>query len=119
MANNGTKRAAPIGFPTAFSLTGKTSDMAVKTRLAPRMVRNAPSSMGEVTIRDAALLLRSHSKSAQHGTLVHALMEGVEWLEAHERTAEDLRVSLNAHGASDADAEAARAIIGAYRLMGR
>ena len=72
-----------------------------------RLPRRAPSSMGEVTIRDAALLLRSHSKSAQHGTLVHALMEGVEWLEAHERTDEDLKVSLNSQGASDADAEAA------------
>jgi ATP-dependent exoDNAse (exonuclease V) beta subunit len=81
-------------------------------KLAPtaglrRLPRRAPSSMGEVEIRDAALLLRSHSKSAQHGTLVHALMEGVEWLEAHERTAEDLRVALHVHGASDADAESA------------
>ncbi len=72
-----------------------------------RLPRRAPSSVGEAIARDAALLLRSHSKSAQHGTLVHALMEGVEWLEAHERTAEELKVSLHTHGASEADTEAA------------
>jgi len=77
------------------------------TKRLRRLPRRAPSSMGEVTARDAVLLLRSHSRSAQHGTFVHALMEGVEWLEAHERSDEELKQSLKAHGASEGDAEVA------------
>jgi len=78
-----------------------------------RLPRRAPSSMGEVTAMEATELLRSHPKSARHGTLVHALMEDLVWLEADERSEDDLRRALSLHDAEDADAEDALAAFSA------
>jgi ATP-dependent exoDNAse (exonuclease V) beta subunit len=92
-----------------------TPDAATETptfQLAPtttprRLPRRAPSTTNTQTTRAAADLLRTHSKSARHGTLVHTLMEGVTWLESHDRTPADLAHALAKQGASAAETEAA------------
>jgi ATP-dependent exoDNAse (exonuclease V) beta subunit len=91
--------------PPAFQLA--------PTKSLRRLPRRAPSSMGEVGARSAAELLRTHSKSARHGTLVHALMEDLEWLESHERSADDLCQAIARYGVTDADTEAAVAAFSA------
>ena len=85
--------------PPAFQLAPTTT--------LRRLPRRAPSIDSTQTTRAATDLLRTHSKSARHGTLVHALMEGVTWLESNDRTAEDLTQALASQGATPADTEAA------------
>ncbi|MCH2103908.1 MAG: UvrD-helicase domain-containing protein [Planctomycetes bacterium] len=84
-----------------------------ETKGTRRLPRRAPSSVGGSRSLEASLLLGSGADAAQHGTLVHSLMEGVEWLEAHDRSRSDLDASLQRLGASSAQVESAIAAFSA------
>lgn len=76
-----------------------------------RLPRRAPSLHAEVDSVNAADLFALSGAAARHGTLVHKLAEGIDWLENHELTDEGLKESLKSESPTEEEAERAIAAL--------
>jgi ATP-dependent exoDNAse (exonuclease V) beta subunit len=78
-----------------------------ETTASRRLPRRAPSTDDQESAIDAASLFALSGGAARHGTLVHKLAEGIEWLESCELSDAGLLESLKDERPTDEEAQRA------------
>ena len=99
LSDSGSGGSAEVEAAPEFSLA--------ETSSPRRIPRRAPSGDDQESTVDAASLFALSGGAARHGTLVHKLAEGIEWLESCELSDAELLESLKAERPTGEEAQRA------------